>query len=130
MINEITQINNNLNPAKKQRKPRYAGWWAESKLTPEITAKWDKIEDSIQENGDYISKLYGSNVANVIMYNFRALYSQKTGNPSVTIEEAYSLLTFKEVLDVIFRATNDLPCKERDTGQLEEFLKEANQCKS
>ncbi|HEN9895403.1 hypothetical protein U5S90_04535 [Streptococcus agalactiae] len=75
MINEITQINNNLNPAKKQRKPRYAGWWAESKLTPEITAKWDKIEDSIQEWGDYFSSLYGVKNAEIILYNITAIYS-------------------------------------------------------
>lgn len=130
MHNDIIQINNNLNPAKKKRKPAYEGWWPESKLTPEITAKWDKIEDSIQEWGDYFSSLYGVKNAEIILYNITAIYSQKTGNPSVTIDKAMELLTFKEVLDIIFRVTNDLPCKERDTGELEQFLKGAMQCKN
>lgn len=131
MENKIIKLEKTSNYSnKKQRKPRYSGWWPESKLTPEITAKWDIIEDSIQEWGDYFSNLYGTKNAEIILYNITAIYSQKTRNPSVTIDEALKVVSPKKLVDIIFRVTNNLPCEERDTGQLEQFLKEANQCKN
>lgn len=92
----------------------YAGIVPDNELTPEQLKRRYEIYNSVENNGDFISKLYSPKVANVIMYNMRALYSQKTGKLNVTIEEAYRLLTFKEMLDIIYRATNDLPCKGRE----------------
>lgn len=97
-----------------KNKLTYAGIIPDNELTPEQLKHRYEIYESVKRWGDYFSSFYGAKNAEIILNNITTLYSQKKGTPDISIDEAMRLLTFKEVLDIIYRATNNLPAKRRE----------------
>lgn len=54
-------------------------------------------------------------------------YSNRFHKSAQSFEEAWTELGYQTVAEIIFRAVNCLPCKEKDKGELSEFIKKATE---
>lgn len=99
--------------------------WAidQSRHTPEELEKIQLRAESTDRADKFFKDLYGQSVSWVIVANIMEQGSRAGAGRFHTFEEAWDILPFEQITEIIFRAVNGLPCAEKDTGQMAEFKK-------
>lgn len=81
-----------------------------------------KLRDESKNRADkFFKDLYGQSISWVIVANIMEQGSRTGAGRFHTFEEAWDILPFEQITEIIFRAVNGLPCAEKDTGQMAEF---------
>lgn len=92
-----------------------------SRYTDEELRKIKLRAESTDRADEFFKDLYGQRVAWVIVANIMEQGSRTGAGLFHTFEEAWAILPFEQITDIIFRAVNHLPCAGKDTGQMAEF---------
>ena len=96
-------------------------------LTLEQKKVFESRSQSKKEAEMFFLPLYGSRITSVIIANVMNGYSNRFHKSAQSFEEAWTELGYQTVAEIIFRAVNCLPCKEKDKGELSEFIKKATE---
>lgn len=92
-----------------------------SRYTAEELEKMRLRDESKKRADKFFKDLYGQSVSWVIVANIMEQGIQAGAGRFHTFEEAWDILPFEQITEIIFRAVNGLPCAEKDTGQMAEL---------
>lgn len=94
--------------------------------TEEQKQKYRKRHLSKSKAEEFFTRLFGEKVSWVIVANVMADYTTTFRKSAATFEEAWDALGYETTMDILFRAVNKLPCKDKDQGELESYLAEGS----
>lgn len=100
-----------------------ASVWAidKSRYTAEESEKIKLRIESKDKAEAFFKDLYGQYPSGVIVANIMEQGSREGAGKFHTFEEAWDILPFEQITEIIFRAVNGLPCASKDTGQMAEL---------
>ncbi|EIQ82922.1 hypothetical protein ACVR0W_09980 [Streptococcus canis] len=100
--------------------------FSKDRYTPEQREMFKKRQLSKDKAEAYFARLYNQHIAWVIIANVMAEYINKFRKSATSFEEAWEALDYQQTTEIVFRAVNGLPCSEKDTGELENYLSEVS----
>lgn len=73
----------------------------------------------------FFKELFNQGISWVIVANVMAEFMAVHKKSATSFEEAWNALDYQIVMDIVFRAINGLPCKNKDKGEKEAFLNQS-----
>ena len=73
----------------------------------------------------FFNELFNQGISWVIVAGVMTEFLIVHGTSATSFEEAWNALDYQIVMDIVFRAINGLPCKNKDKGEKEAFLNQS-----
>lgn len=94
--------------------------------TEKEKAMFKARQQSKDKADKFFKELFNQNISWVIVANVMTEFGNKCKKSPTSFEEAWGSLDYQTVIDIVFRAVNELPCQSKDEGEMEQFLRQCH----